>query len=238
MTRFDLVVNLGKEIFFKLQVIVMPYGERRLVAVPMQLIPGLLFGFRTDVATTTSTALGHVAALNNGVSNPGVVFGINSPKPPRAKKLFATGNKRYEESYIDHSKIATARADGWDIKPGKIASLRNTSFSKVVFVDYKLIDAVEASEGVEASPVRTMKYAWRMPQYQYAKLTTTDKTTLGIQDFVAADRGEYIMGAAKNSARPKRARKTVIADGVAQNISTFVAYNKEDSLANGWALIN
>jgi hypothetical protein len=228
---------LNEEIFFKLQVILMPYGERRLVAVQMQLIPGLLYGFRTDVATTTSTALGHVDALANGVSKAGVVFGINSPKPPRAKKLFATGNKRYEESYIDHSKIATARADDWVISPGKIASMRNTSFSKVVSVDYKLIDAVAASEGVEASPVRTMKYAWRMPQYQYAKLLSSDKTALGIEDFDPSKRGEYIMGAAKNSARPQRATKTFTADGTLIRVSTFVAYNKADSLTGGWALV-
>lgn len=215
----------------------MPYGERRLVAVSMQLIPGLLYAFRTDVASTTSTALGHVDALANGVNKPGVVFGINSPKPPRAKKLFATGNKRYEESYIAPDKIATARADGWVITPGKIASMRNTSFSKVVSVDYKLIDAVEASEGVDASPVRTMKYAWRMPQYQYAKLLTTDKTALGIEDFDASKRGEYIMGAAKNSARPLRASKTFTVDGNVIRVSTFVAYNKADNLTNGWALV-
>lgn len=214
----------------------MPYGERRLVAVPMQLIPGLLYAFRTDVASATSTALGHVDAVSGSGYKAGVVFGINSPKPPRARKLFATGNKRNEESYIAHDKIATARADGWDIKPGKIATLRNTSFSKVVSVDYKLIDAVAASEGVEASPTRTMKYAWRMPQYQYAKLLGADKTALSIEDFDQSKRGEYIMGADKGSARPFRASKRVTADGQVIKITTFVAYNKADNLTNGWAL--
>lgn len=214
----------------------MPYGDRREVAVSMQLIPGLLYAFRTDVATATSTALGHVDAATGGVYKAGVVFGINSPKPPRAKKMFATGNKRYEESFIDHTKIATARADNWDIKPGKIATLRNTTFSKVVSVDFKLVDAVAASQGVEASPARTMKYAWRMPQYQYAKLLSVDKSGLGIEEFDSSKRGEYIMGADKGSARPARASKTITADGKAIRISTFVAYNKEDSLPEGWAL--
>lgn len=215
----------------------MPYGERREVAVSMQLIPGLLYAFRTDVATATSTALGHVDAISGSGYKPGVVFGINSPKPPRAKKLFATGNKRYEESYIDHSKIATAKADSWEVRPGKIASLRNTSFSKVVSVDYKLIDAVAASQGVEASSVRTMKYAWRMPQYQYAKLLASDKSALGIEDYDQSKRGEYILGASKGSARPFRATKTITADGRAIKLTTFVAYNKADSLTEGWALV-
>lgn len=215
----------------------MPYGERREVAVTMQLIPGLLYAFRTDVSSATSTALGHVDAVSGSGYKAGVVFGINSPKPPRAKKLFATGNKRYEESYIDPAKITSARADSWEIRPGKIATLRNTNFSKVVSVDYKIIDAVAASEGVEASGAKTMKYAWRMPQYQYAKLVGKDKTALGIEDFDQSKRGEYIMGAAKGSARPFRASKTILADGKSIKITTFVASNKADNLTEGWALV-
>lgn len=216
----------------------MPYGERRLVAVSMQLIPGLLYAFRTDVSAATSTALGHVNAAEGSGYKAGVVFGINSPKPPRAKKLFASGNKRYEESYIDHTKIASARADNWDVRPGKIASLRNTNFSKVVSVDYKLIDPVAASQGVEPTGARTMKYAWRMPQYQYAKLLGNDKTALGIEDFDQTKRGEYIIGASKESARPLRASKTIVADGRPIKITTFVAYNKADNLSEGWALVD
>lgn len=214
----------------------MPYGERREVAVSMQLIPGLLYAFKTDVSSATSTALGHVEAANEGVYKAGVIFGINSPKPPRAKKLFATGDKRYEESFIDHAKIASARADGWTLKPGKIATLRNTTFSKVVSVDYKLIDAVAKSGATEASPARTMKYAWRMPQYQYAAITPDERSGLGIDDFDASKRHEYILGAGKESARPARAKKTTIVEGKTRTISTFVAYNKENSLPTNWSI--
>ncbi len=214
----------------------MPYGQRREVAVKMQLIPGLLYAFRTDVSTTTSAALGHTIGLENGYP-PSVVFGINSPKPPRAKKFFG-GTKRNEESFISFDVITEARAAGWEIKPGKIANLRNTPFSKVVSVDYKLIDAVAASQGVEASPVRTMKYAWRMPQYQYVHLTGADKTALGIEDFDASKRGQYIMGASKNSARPFRASKVVTTGDTSIKISTFVAYNKIDNLTESWSLTN
>lgn len=219
----------------------MPYGVRREVAVPMLLIPGLLFAFRTDVDGTTSTKLGHTPALVGSGYKPGVVFGINSPKPPRARKMFATGNKHSEESYIAHTQIDAARADGWEIRPGKILSLRNTKFSKVVSVDFKIIDAVEASEGVEASTAKTMKYAWRMPQYQYAKLLTGDKTALGIEDFDPTKRGEYIIGA--NSVRPRRAFKTITAGGVTARVSTFAAWNKADDLDGsdakaGWSVLD
>lgn len=209
----------------------MLYGVRREVAVSMALIPGLLYSFRTDVDESTSTALGHTPALLGSGYKPGVVFGINSPKPPRAKKLFASGNKRYEESFISTGSIDTARSAGWEIRPGKIISLRSTKFSKVVSVDYKLIDAVAAAEGVDGSPVRTMKYAWRMPQYQYEKLLASDKAALGIEDFDQTKRGEYIVGA--NSARPRRAVKTITAGGRTVRMTTFAAYNKVDDLDGG-----
>lgn len=218
----------------------MPYGVRREVAVKMLLIPGLLYAFRTDVDQSTSTVLGHVPALVGSGYSPGVVFGINSPKPPRGKKMFTTGSKHFEESFVDHAKIDSARTAGWEIRPGKILALRNTKFSKVVSVDYKIIDPVDAAEGIEASGAKVMKYAWRMPQYQYAKLLATDKTALGIEDFDATKRGEYIVGA--NSARPTRAVKFITAGNVTSRVTTFAAWNKADDLdgsdaSKGWSTL-
>lgn len=219
----------------------MPYGVRREVAVKMLLIPGLLYAFRTDVDNTTSITLGHEPALEGSGYKPGVVFGINSPKPPRAKKMFSSGNKHFEESFVSHDKIDSSRTAGWEIRPGKILSLRSTKFSKIVSVDFKLIDAVDASEGNEGAAAKTMKYAWRMPQYQYAKLLAGDKTALGIEDFDFTKRGEYIVGA--NSVRPRRAVKSITAGGVTSRVTTFTAWNKADDLDGsdgkaGWTVLD
>lgn len=211
----------------------MPYGTRRQVGVKLALIPGLVFGFRTDVADATSTALGHVNVLSGGTYIAGTVFGINSPKPPVARKFFGTGTKKYESSYVDKDKIDDARTAGWIVKPGKNRRARSTAFSKLVYVDLKIVDAVAAEGSTPAAPAVTVKYAWKMPAYQYAKLTAADKTTLGISDLDADDVKEAMFGA--NSPRPYRASKTITTtDGVQQTISTFVASNKIDSLSGGW----
>lgn len=212
----------------------MPYGQRRLVAVSFLGIPGLKYGFRTSVADTTSTALGHIDALSGtGGYIPGVILGVNSPKPATAKKYFGTGTKRHESSFIDSSKFDSARADGWVITPAKPQRMRSTPYSKAVTVDLKVSDPALAADGTETDPGVVIQYAWRMPADQYAKLTATDKTTLGIADVKSSDWGKLILGA--NSHKPARASKTVTADGKPITITTFVASNKVDSLANGWA---
>lgn len=213
----------------------MPYGTRRQVAVKLVQIPGLLYAFYTDVADTTSTALGHIDVLNaDGSYKPGVVFGINSPKPPKASKNFGTGTKRSETSFIDPSKIDAARADGWKITPGKTARVKNTAFSKLVSVDYKILDEVKDEAGNVTSPVAAIKYCWRMPQYQYAKLLTSDKAALGIEDADPKNARILVMGA--NSPKPNRATKSITADGKVSNITTFVSSAKQDNLSANWVL--
>lgn len=212
----------------------MPYGARRLVAVPLSLIPGLMYGFRTDVADATSTALGHVDALDaSGNYIRGVAFGVNSPKPPKAKKFFGTGTKKFESSFVAPARIDPARADGWVVTPGKVGRARSTAFSKLVYVDHKLADPVDAAGTTAALEGIVVRYAWRMPLYQYNKLTATDKTTIGLSDASPDDVRTLLLGL--NSPKPGRASKTITVDGRQQTITTFVSHNKRDSLANGWS---
>lgn len=219
----------------------MPYGERKVMAVELSQLPDVKYGFRTDVSTTTSTALGHVAAVSNGVFIPGLVLGINSPKPPTAKKFFGANGKRFESSFVDKAKIATARADGWEIKVGKTRLFRSTSFSKVVFVEFKIQDAVAAVGATPAVPAITAKYGWRMPQYQFDKIGLTELTALGVE-LVAVGQQDVMFGA--NSVQPQRAIKTyppVAAQGNAPasgltNVSTFVATAKINNLPAGWSV--
>lgn len=214
----------------------MPYGTRRQVAVKLIQIPGLLYAFYTDVADTTSTALGHINVLNaDGSYKPGVVFGINSPKPPKASKNFGTGTKRSETSFISPDKIGTARTDGWKITPGKTARAKSTTFSKLVYVEYKILDEVKDEGGNVTSPIAAIKYCWRMPGYQYAKLLATDKEALGIKDADPSEIHTLVMGA--NNPKPNRANKTTTStDGKTQSITTFVSSAKQDNLSANWVL--
>lgn len=99
----------------------------RLVGVKMSTLPGVVYGFRTNIASASSTKLGHVAILNGGDYIRGVLLGVNSPKPPRAKKFFGTGTKANESSFVDKDAIDAARTDGWTISPANRAKRRKSS---------------------------------------------------------------------------------------------------------------
>ncbi|MBD1899264.1 hypothetical protein NDI44_08670 [Trichocoleus sp. DQ-A3] len=208
----------------------MPYGERRLVGVDIKGMPGVRYAFRTDVSTGTSTALGHQEIIGaSGGFVPGVVFGANSPKPPTARKFFGTAGKGYESSFVDDGSIATARAAGWEIKAGSIAGFRGAAgFVRSVFVPYRPFGATTA-----------INYAWKMPLYQYNKLTTTDKTALGIEDVTNNNYTTVLFGI--NNPKPNRANKRVsTTDGQVISITTFVAAAKEDTVGDnnsGWKLV-
>jgi len=210
----------------------MGYGESRLVAVQLINIPGLKYGFRTSIAEASSTKLGHIAGMEGGNLIRGLVLGINSPKPPKAKKRFASTTKNYESSFIDPTAIDVARADGWTISLGKPFKGRvSTKYSKLVYVDHKIADAVMEGQ-TESLPGVIVKYAWRMPIYQYTQLGA-DKAALGITDVTLNDLNEVIYGA--NSTKPARVSKEIVVNGVPAKITTFVAHNKADSLPAGWA---
>jgi hypothetical protein len=210
----------------------MGYGESRLVAVQLVDIPGLKYGLRTSIASASSTKLGHIPAIEGGNPIRGLVLGINSPKPPRAKKRFASTAKNYEASYVEPTAIDTARADGWTISLGKPFKGRvSTKYSKLVYVDHKVADAVMEGN-TESLPGVIVKYAWRMPTYQYTQLGA-ERATLGITDVTLNDLNEIIYGA--NSTKPARVSKEIVVNGNPAKITTFVAHNKADNLPNGWA---
>lgn len=209
----------------------MAYGTRRVVAVPFLEIPGLLYGFRTSVEDASSTALGHIAALGaDGKYIRGVVLGVNSPKPPKAKKFFGSATKRHESSFIDPAKINAARAAGWKITPPLIQRMKSTAYSKAVYIDTKIADPAVNAQNAETAPAVIVKYAWRMPKEQYDKIGA-DRVKLGITDVTSSDLGNLVLGA---SYKPFRASKTIVEGSTAITITTFVAHNKIDSLPAGW----
>ncbi|RUT07276.1 hypothetical protein DSM106972_025370 [Dulcicalothrix desertica PCC 7102] len=203
----------------------MPYGDRRQVAVPCPGDADVLHGFNTDVSEATSTALGHTAVDASNLAS--TIFGINSPKPATAKKFFGTNSKGYEQSFIAAGSIATARADGWEIKPIKIMTLGNTTFARICFVEAK----------ISSGSVGSYLFAWRMPLWQYNAITEAERTALGIQTFNPANDQplQMIFGVTSKNSKPKRARKRSVVNGRTRVISTFVDYTKEDNKPVGWA---
>lgn len=202
----------------------MPYGDRRQVAVQSPGDANVLHGFNTDVSAATSAALGHTAVDASNLAS--TIFGINSPKPATAKKFFGTADKGYEQSFIAAGSIATARADGWEIKPGKIMTFGNTTFARVCYVEARVS---------QASP-NSYFFAWRMPLWQYNAITAEEKTALGIETYNPTNDQptQMVFGVTSKLNRPKRARKRSTVNGRVRVIQTFVDYTKEDNKPAGW----
>ena len=198
----------------------------RLVGVKMSALSGVTYGFRTNIASASSTKLGHIAILNGGDYIRGVLLGVNSPKPPRAKKFFGTGTKANESSFIDKDAIDAARADGWTITPATRAKRRKSSaFSKAVYVDYKVADPTDA----KATDGVTVKYAWNMNINTYNRIGA-DRAALGITDVSGDD--VVVVG---SSFKPPRVSKTTVTNGKKTITTTFCATSKLDSLPMGWS---
>lgn len=199
----------------------------RLVGVKMSALTGVVYGFRTNIASASSTKLGQVAILDaSGDYIRGVLLGVNSPKPPRAKKFFGTGTKANESSYIDKDAIDAARADGWTVTPAKRQKKRKSStFSKAVYVNLKVADPTDA----QATDGVTVKYAWNMRTSLYNAIGA-DRATMGIEDVTGDD--IVVVG---SDFKPPRVTKTTVTNGKKTTISTFCASSKLDSLPAGWS---
>lgn len=205
------------------------YSNGRLVSVPAP-ITGATFayGFRTKIETTSSTALGHTAVTDANLPN--TLFGINHPKPRRATKDFAAP-RNTETSFIAAASIASARADGWVILAARERNYSNSSRTTLVYVEARTQKTAPVSTAI-------YKFGWRMPDQQWDVMTEAERTALGIEA-VGDDDTDIVYGVTDDRSYPKRAyvRRNIAAeDAPAQfsRISTFVAYNKLDSLPTGW----
>lgn len=185
------------------------YDDRELVFVTPFTGSQLKYGFMTNVDANVKSALGHTAVT--GAYPVGLVIGANAPKPPRATRIRATGA---ESSFVDAESVATARANGWRIRPGKVRIASSSAKSKVVYVTH---------EG--------NKLAWAMPMTLYNRITAGDRTALGIVDAPSADE-DLIFGVSY----PRLPRVGYIAAGTdgTDVLSTFCDPSKLDSLPAGW----
>lgn len=194
------------------------YGKRTLVVA--QITPGggsiIPYGFMTNVDATEYSPLGVSAAVAGAL----VVIGSNLPKPTRMGKK-QTG---YSVScFASSGSIDSAVAAGWKVvKVGK--RYRHNAGNTL---------STTATTAVSVYvPVRlgtlTIKYAWRIPRYQAAKITTGDATELGII-VPANDNDARDMMFGVNNVKPARASLVVNADNKTQNVTTF--YDSNATLA-------
>lgn len=158
--------------------------------------------YYTDFGMTATTWSSSLAVAN-------LVYQSNFPRPYRASK-FINATKGYESGYIDPTKIAALRADGWTIikpKPRKLTLTRKNSY--LVYVT-----------------INSVKYGWYM-NANAAQISDSDLSGLGITKATDADLATIVLGA--SFPVPPRAKK-VVTDGT---ISTFFDPSKT-TLPSGW----
>lgn len=136
-----------------------------------------------------------------------------------AKKTLPTGSV---SSIFDFTKKSALAADGWSFRGRGILRWRGpltgtTYKSKSVYVT-----------------IGGIKYAWNMPLYLYQKIEG-DIAGLGISAATGGDTKTLFWGLSA----PKPARVAKVAEEATgtTTYSTFCAPTKEDSLPDGWKII-
>lgn len=151
----------------------------------------------------------------------GLVFGANAPKPARASKLFDTNPPGYESTFCSDAQIATAKADGWKIKPRTPSRSPSSSpRSKTVYVT-----------------INGIKYAWQFTKLLASIEGQVNLTELGVQDATATDK-DLVFGC--SFPKPPRIGKLVTDpdDSAEDRFTTFYDPSRSPSAANGWYGVN
>lgn len=203
------------------------YGTAEPVYVPLTIgTSSLKYGFpcrlQRDSEYTTLGITAITAAAINDTLIQGMIWGANSPKPPRASKIFDTNPPGSESSFCSNATatLAAARADGWRIRPAKI-SRKGTQTPRSVTA-YVTINGV--------------KYAWQMPRTQTGVLdVTTLSGTIGVRIADASD-DDLVFGA--SFPKPPRAKRNVSdpEDPADDTFSSF--YDPSSTLPAEWVAVN
>lgn len=188
------------------------YASRRRVFITPHVGSPVKYGFATNIDSVESTALGHTAVdTAAGV----VVFGCDSPKPGRAKRLPAgSGSSQYTvSSWINAPLLSSPPANYVIVRQPRARGAVGGVKTKAVFVAFS-----------------GYKYAWLMPTRLYT-IIAADRAGLGIEDCVPSDFREYIWGS--NNFRPPIASKSLPGSGGGiDTYSTF--YDPDGTLPGTW----
>lgn len=191
------------------------YASRRRVYVTPHVGSPVKYGFATNIDSVESTALGHT---NVDTAAGVVVFGCDSPKPGKAKRLPAgsPASQYTVSSYINASLLSSPPANYVIIRQPRARGASGGTKTKAVFVQFS-----------------GYKYAWLMPTRLYTAIAG-DRPGLGIEDCVASDFREYVWGT--NNFRPPRAAKSVPGSGGGiDTYSTF--YDPDGTIPATWSAV-
>lgn len=191
-----------------------------------------MYGYNSPVSETEKTDLGIVDALTaTGGYIPGLVMGVDFPKPARLRKVSAT--EGYDGSYCDHSRVNAALALGYRTVHPILRRYGNPGGprSRTVIIDTRPLDP----ETGEPTGVGYRK-AWTMPQFLIDRINA-DQVGLG-HAFSDGTEDDLVWGE-DELFQPRRARKLYTsAEGRPSYSETFVASNRMNNLPTGWFAVS
>ncbi|KST64076.1 hypothetical protein [Mastigocoleus testarum] len=168
------------------------------------------YGFNTGLKTDKRSNFGQTAIDFNSVPDK-TAFGVNSPKPARASKKETSG---YESSWCSDDKIASLKASGYKVIPGRRRFGGNSALSQTLYVT-----------------IQGIKYAWISPLLP-SFVPATDLAELGVKQASAGDK-DLIFGASQP--KPSRFKKDFTQGETSGSFSIFIDPAQEDNaIAKGW----
>lgn len=163
------------------------------------------YGFKQNEAKFN--AYGGVLGLKSAVGELGVFYGANSPKPPRAKKVFTTGTV---SSFFDEAKSRSLASAGWTLNNGDSAQgIRSDGLAITVAVDTPF----------------SYQYAWNITRAERP-------TALRLGAVVPTDPDRLVWG---SFPKPPRARKKEESGSKSTFLPPDLS-KISDAIANGWSV--
>jgi len=188
------------------------------------------YGFNSPVSEGEKTELGIIDALAPGGGYiPGLVMGVDAPKPARLRKQSPT--EGYDGSYCDAARINTALGLGYRMVHPIMRRYGNPGGlnSRTVYIDTRPLDPETGQPTGNG-----YRKAWTMPQYLINRISA-DLAALGIE-FSDGKEDDLVWGEDRLFGA-RRAKKLFTSSEGAPSISeTFVATRIISNLPGGWSL--
>jgi len=213
------------------------YGDRPLMCCKIALRFGnLLYGFHTNTSQSEQTLLGQIPGKINGAYRPGLIRGIDAPKPAKFEIIDASVG--HDSSFADYTKYDDLFAAGWKMKEQVYTRTANDMpFSDSYFVTWR----VGTDDSDPEAPIAiTIRYAFPKPDWNSQEIGT-ELSVIGVERITDKEDDVFVWGSDSGQGRkfkPNRASKRFVnAGGSTSRKSSFISSAQEDTAAAaGWTI--
>jgi hypothetical protein len=171
------------------------------------------YTFRCRAPEAELETLGITPLLASEITSvTGYAIGVNSPKPPRAKKAISGVNV---STFCDSSLISSIESEGWTVSRAKKArNIRNSASVQTYVVT-----------------INGISYAWNLPKLPAGATIPASLADMGA---VPAEAGQAGLVWGASFPKPPRGTFQITIASTTHNFSTYVSPTA--TLATGWAV--